>query len=145
MRALAGWLVVAAGALLGCSGAPPVRIDRTGELEYPAKRSPYEVALLREAPSVPTDEIAILSSEGAYHQTTEEVLALLREHASLLGADALVVLRETYRPDSVLRAGRSRAELYGLPGPPSAIPDGPDPGLLRRPWVEARAVHYAPR
>ncbi|MGH7149605.1 MAG: hypothetical protein ACREIU_02845 [Planctomycetota bacterium] len=131
--------------LLSCAEAPPVRIERASEVEYPAKRSPFEVEVLREPPSLPFVEVATLSAVGTYHQSTEDVLARLREHAALLGADALVLLHETYRAETVLRTGRYRGEAYGLPDPPSAIPDGPDPGLLRTPWVEARAIRYAPR
>ncbi|HET6202190.1 MAG TPA: hypothetical protein VFI25_05240 [Planctomycetota bacterium] len=143
MRAIAR--LVGGAALLSCSSAPIIHVVRASGFEYPAKRSPFEVALLREPLVEPVLEIATLSAEGGYHQTTDQVLATLREHAALLGADALLVLRETYRPEPVLRTGRYRGELYGLPDPPSAIPEGPEPGLLRRPWVEARAIRYAPR
>ena len=131
-------------ALFSCSGAPPVLVERSTDVEYPAKRSPFEVAVLREPPAGPVVEIARLSATGGYHQTTDQVLARVREHAALLGADAIVLLRETYLLDTLLREGRYRGELYGLPGPPSAISEGPEPGLLRRPEVEARAFRYAP-
>src|SRR5437867_438297 len=113
MRA-AGWLF-AGLALLSCSAPPIVRVERATDVEYPAKRSPTEVAVLREPPSEPADEIATLSATGGYYQATDDILARLREHAALLGADAILVLRETYLPEPLLRAGRYRSELYGLP------------------------------
>ena len=76
--------------LLSCAQAPPVRIERTSEVEYPAKRSPFEVAVLREPPEASLLEIATLSAVGTYHQTTDQLLALLREHAALLGADGVI-------------------------------------------------------
>ncbi|MCI0585406.1 MAG: hypothetical protein L0323_01035 [Planctomycetes bacterium] len=139
----AGWQLLLL--LPSCAEAPTVRIERATDVEYPAKRSPFDVEVLREPPGVPLVEIATLSTVGTYYQTTEDLLARLREHAAILGADALVVLHETYRAETVLRTGRYRGEAYNLPDPPSAIPDGPDPGLLRTPWVEARAVRYSPR
>ncbi len=141
----AGWQVSLLLSCVSCVEGPTVRIERTSDVEYPAKRSAFEVEVLREPPSLPFVEIATLSSVGTYHQTTEDLLSRLREHAAILGADALVLLHETYRAETVLRTGRYRGEAYNLPDPPSAIPDGPDPGLLRTPWVTARAVRYVPR
>jgi hypothetical protein len=140
-RAAAAALLAAA--LGACAAPPSIRVQRTTDLDFPPKASDFEVEVLREFPAREYLEIASLSAGGGYHQTTDAVLGRLRERAALLGADALVVTRETYRDEGVFRAGPPRSELYGVPGPPSAIRDEPDPGALRTPWVEARAIRYA--
>ena len=132
---------ILSGVLFACAAPRAVRVERSTDREFDPKRSVFEVEVLRDVPSRPHLEIARISAGGGYYETVDAVLARVREHASLLGADALIVTRETYRDEQVLRGWAPRWDLYGL-HPPFAIRYEADRARVRAPWVEARAIRY---